>query len=274
MDGFGLGTVVFMIFILYLISSGIRIIAEYERGVVFRLGRIMSIKGPGLRFLIPFGIDRMQKVGMRTITMDIPTQDVITSDNVSMKVNAVVYFKVMDPEKAVLAIEDYYFATSQLSQTTLRSVVGQFSLDELLTKRDAINIKLQGIIDEQTNPWGIKVEMVEVKHIDLPKEMQRAMAKEAEAERERRAKVISAEGELQRSEKLMLASNQLAKSPSALQLAYLQSLNEIAGDKTNTIVFPLPLDMITSFMPSPSKELDPESVTKGIQEISKASDTK
>ena len=272
MDGFGLGTVIFMIFILYLFSSGIRILAEYERGVVFRLGRIMSVKSPGLRFLIPFGIDRMIKVGMRTVTMDIPTQDVITSDNVSLKVNAVVYFKVMDPEKAVLSIEDYYFATSQLSQTTLRSVVGQFSLDELLTKRDAINLKLQGILDEQTNSWGIKVEMVEVKHIDLPKEMQRAMAKEAEAERERRAKVISAEGELQRSEKLMLASNQLAKSPSALQLAYLQSLNEIAGDRTNTIVFPFPLDMINAFLES--KNLDPKSVAKGIQEINKTSNTK
>ena len=272
MDGFGLGTVVFIIFILYLISSGIRIIAEYERGVVFRLGRIMSIKGAGLRFLIPFGIDRMQKVGMRTVTMDIPTQDVITSDNVSLKVNAVVYFKVMNPEKAVLSIEDYYFATSQLSQTTLRSIVGQFSLDELLTKRDAINIKLQGILDEQTNPWGIKVEMVEIKHIDLPKEMQRAMAKEAEAERERRAKVISAEGELQRSEKLMLASKQLAKSPSALHLAYLQSLNEIASDKTNTIIFPLPLDMLAPFLDK--KGLDPKTVVKGIQEINKIAETK
>ncbi len=272
MDGFGLGTVVFMVFILYLISSGIRIIAEYERGVVFRLGRIMSIKGPGLRFLIPFGIDRMQKVGMRTITMDIPTQDVITSDNVSMKVNAVVYFKVMDPEKAVLAVEDYYFASSQLSQTTLRSVVGQVSLDELLTKRDAINVRLQSILDEQTNPWGIKVEMVEVKHIDLPKEMQRAMAKEAEAERERRAKVISAEGELQRSEKLMLASNKLAQSPSALQLAYLQSLNEIAGDRTNTIVFPIPLDMVSTFLEP--KSLDPKAVVEGVKEINKTANTK
>ena len=254
MGGFGMGTVLFLAFILYMIMSGVRIIAEYERGVVFRLGRIINIKSPGLRFLIPFGIDRMLKVGMRTITMDIPTQDVITSDNVSIKVNAVVYFKVMDPEKAVLAVEDYFFATNQLSQTTLRSVVGQFSLDGLLTKREAINIKLQDILDNQTNPWGIKVEMVEVKHIDLPKEMQRAMAKEAEAERERRAKVISADGELQRSEKLMLASNKLAQSPSALQLAYLQSLNEIANDKTNTIVFPLPLEMMKSFLQGVAKK--------------------
>ena len=262
MGGFGMGTVIIIAFILYLFMSGIRIISEYERGVVFRLGRLMGIKSPGLRFLIPFGIDRMMKVGMRTVTMDIPTQDVITSDNVSIKVNAVVYFKVMDPEKAILAVEEYYFATSQLSQTTLRSVVGQVSLDELLTKREAINIKLQDILDAQTNPWGIKVEMVEVKHIDLPKEMQRAMAKEAEAERERRAKVISADGELQRSEKLMLASNKLAQSPSALQLAYLQSLNEIASDKTNTIVFPLPLEMVSSFLESMPKDLKSQVKTK------------
>ncbi len=242
--------IIIAVFVLYLIASGIRILAEYERGVVLRLGRILGVKEPGVRFLIPFGVDRMIKVGMRTITMDIPTQDVITSDNVSMKVNAVVYFKVMNAQKAILAIEDYLFATSQLSQTTLRSVVGQFPLDELLTKRDSINIKLQEILDSQTNPWGIKVEMVEVKHIDLPKEMQRAMAKEAESERERRAKVISAEGEFQRSEKLALASNKLAESPSALQLAYLQTLNEIAGDRSNTIVFPLPLDMIDKFMES------------------------
>ncbi len=257
MGGFGMGTVIFAVFILYLIMSGIRIITEYERGVVFRLGRLLQVKGPGLRFLIPFGIDRMMKIGMRTVTMDIPTQDVITSDNVSIKVNAVVYFKVMDPEKAVLVVEDYFFATSQLSQTTLRSVVGQCSLDHLLTKREAINIKLQDILDVQTNPWGIKVEMVEVKHIDLPQEMQRAMAKEAEAERERRAKVISADGELQRSEKLMLASNKLAQSPSALQLAYLQALNEIASDKTNTIVFPLPLEMVSTFLEHTSKEHTP-----------------
>lgn len=268
MDSLGMGTLVLLGFILYLIMSGIRIIAEYERGVVLRLGRLIDSKSPGLRFLIPFGVDRMIKVGMRTITMDIPTQDVITSDNVSIKVNAVVYFKVMDPEKAILAVEDYFFATNQLAQTTLRSVVGQFSLDGLLTKREAINIKLQDILDAQTNPWGIKVEMVEVKHIDLPKEMQRAMAKEAEAERERRAKVISADGELQRSEKLMLASNKLAQSPSALQLAYLQSLNEIANDKTNTIVFPLPLEMMNSFLqvlPKQKVLKKPEDLSAGKQ---------
>ena len=248
--------IIIAIFIVYLIASGIRVLTEYERGVVFRLGRILGVKDPGVRFLIPFGVDRMIKVGMRTITMDIPTQDVITSDNVSIKVNAVVYFKVMDAQKAILAIEDYLFATSQLSQTTLRSVVGQFPLDELLTKRDSINIKLQEILDVQTNPWGIKVEMVEVKHIDLPKEMQRAMAKEAEAERERRAKVISADGELQRSEKLTLASQKLSESPSALQLAYLQTLNEIASDKSNTIVFPLPLDMVKAFLKQGTKSVD------------------
>ncbi len=229
-----------------ILGSAVRILTEYERGVVFRLGRLIGIKGPGLIILIPY-LDKMIKIGLRTITMDIQPQDVITKDNVSLKVNAVIYFRVIEADKSVIQIEDYYFATSQLAQTTLRSVLGQFPLDELLMNRDSINHKLQEILDRQTEPWGIKVSMVEVKHIDLPKEMQRAMAKEAEAERERRAKVISADGELQRASRLAEASNTLASSPSALQLAYLQALQEIAGDKTSTIVFPMPMDLVKPF---------------------------
>lgn len=230
-----------------ILGSAIRILTEYERGVVFRLGRLIGVKGPGLIILIPY-LDKMIKVGLRTITMDIQPQDVITKDNVSLKVNAVIYFRVIEADKSVIQIEDYYFATSQLAQTTLRSVLGQFPLDELLMNRDSINHKLQEILDRQTEPWGIKVSMVEVKHIDLPKEMQRAMAKEAEAERERRAKVISADGELQRASRLAEASNTLASSPSALQLAYLQALQEVAGDKTSTIVFPMPMDLVKPFI--------------------------
>ncbi len=231
----------------FVLMSSIRILAEYERGIVFRLGRCIGAKGPGLVILIPF-VDQMVKVGMRTITMDIPPQDVITKDNVTIKVNAVVYFRAVDPEKAVIEIEDYYFATSQLAQTTLRAVLGQVSLDVLLSDRESINQKLQEILDRQTEPWGIKVGIVEVKNIDLPPEMQRAMAREAEAERERRAKVISAEGELQRSEKLAQASNILASSPSALQLAYLQTLQEISGKPATTIVFPMPIDLLHAFV--------------------------
>ncbi len=230
-----------------LLFSMIKILQEYERGVVFRFGRAIGVKGPGLIILIPM-VDRMIKVDTRTVTMDIQPQDIITLDNVSMKVNAVVYFKVTDPDAAVNQVEDYLFATSQLAQTTLRSIMGQFQMDEILSNREKINHKLQELLDAATEPWGIKVTTVEVKHIDLPKEMQRAMARQAEAERERRAKVISAEGELQRSEKLMQASLKLAESPSAMQLAYLQSLNEVAGEGTNTIIFPLPIDFFESFM--------------------------
>jgi regulator of protease activity HflC (stomatin/prohibitin superfamily) len=240
------GIVIVVIVVGSLLMSAIRILPEYERAIIFRLGRSVGIKGPGPIFLIPF-IDRMLKVGMRTITMDVPPQDVITKDNVSIKVNAVVYFRVIEPEKAIVQVEDYYFATSQLSQTTLRSVLGQFHLDELLANRDSINHKLQEILDRQTDSWGIKVSMVETKQIDLPEEMRRAMAKEAEAERERRAKVIQAEGEVQRASRLSEASRTLAESPSALQLAYLQALQQIAGDKTSTIVFPMPLDMLRPF---------------------------
>jgi regulator of protease activity HflC (stomatin/prohibitin superfamily) len=238
---------VLAIFALFFFVSTFKVIAEYERAVVLRLGRSIGVKGPGIIILLPI-LDRMIRVGLRTVTMEVPSQDVITKDNVSIKVNAVVYFRAIDPEKAIIQVEDYYFATSQLAQTTLRSVLGQVPMDELLTNRDSINHKLQDILDKQTEAWGIKVTVVEVKNIDLPKDMQQAMAREAEAERERRAKLISADGELQRAARLAEASNILASSPSAIQLAYMQTLTEITGDKTNTIVFPMPLDMIEPFI--------------------------
>lgn len=238
---------VILFFAILFLGSAIKILPEWERGVILRFGRSVGVRGPGLIILIPL-VERILKVDTRTITMDIPPQDVITKDNVSMKVNAVVYFKVISPEEAITRVEDFYFATSQLAQTTLRSVLGQYQLDEALSQRDKINHTLQGMLDRQTEPWGIKISMVEVKQIDLPKEMQRAMAREAEAERERRAKVISAEGELQRAQKLADASHALASSPSALQLAYLQTLTEIAGDKSSTIVFPLPMDVVRPFL--------------------------
>ncbi|MGZ3770571.1 MAG: slipin family protein [Bdellovibrio sp.] len=239
-------TLAIIVVLAIVLTSMVKILNDWERGVVLRLGRAVGVRGPGLILLIPF-IERMIKIGTRTVAMDVQPQDVITKDNVSMQVNAVVYFKVVSPLEAVTKIEDYYFATSQLAQTTLRSVMGQYPLDDVLEHRDKINTALQGILDRHTEAWGIKVTMVEVKQIDLPKEMQRAMAREAEAERERRAKVISAEGEVQRAQKLQEASLTLAASPSALQLAYLQTLTEIAGDKSNTIIFPLPLDMIKPF---------------------------
>lgn len=226
-----------------ILSSMVKILNDWERGVVLRLGRAVGVRGPGLILLIPF-VERMIKIDTRTIAMDVQPQDVITKDNVSMQVNAVVYFKVVSPLEAITKIEDYYFATGQLAQTTLRSVMGQYPLDDVLEHRDKINASLQAILDKHTGTWGVKVALVEVKQIDLPKEMQRAMAREAEAERERRAKVISAEGEVQRAQKLMEASQTLSHSPSALQLAYMQTLTEIAGDKTNTIIFPLPVDII------------------------------
>lgn len=235
--------------------SIIKILPEWERGVVLRFGRSIGVRGPGLIYLIP-GVEKLIRVDTRTITMDIQPQDVITLDNVSMKVNAVIYFRIMDPEAAVTKVEDYYFATGQLAQTTLRSVLGQYQMDDLLANRDKINHTLQGILDKATEPWGIKISVVEVKHIDLPKEMQRAMARQAEAERERRAKVISAEGELQRAEKLKDASRILSDSPSALQLAYLQALTEISNEGTQTIVLPIPLDFIKPFM-------DNSSINKG-----------
>ena len=238
-----MSTIIFIGIVLLLLISGVKILPEWERGVVLQLGRLRSVRGPGFIYIIPL-IEQLVKVDTRTITMDVPPQDIITMDNISLKVNAVVYFRVMAPDQAITRVEDYYFATSQLAQTTLRSVMGQFQMDEILANREKINHRLQEILDKATDPWGVKVSLVEVKHIDLPKEMQRAMARQAEAERERRAKVISADGELQRASKLAEASNLLSASPSALQLAYLQTLTEIAGDKTNTVIFPLPLDLV------------------------------
>lgn len=234
-------------FIAFIVFNVIKILPEWERGVVLRFGRSVGIRGPGLIILIP-GVEKILRVDTRTITMDIKPQDVITLDNVSMKVNAVIYFRVVDSEKSITQVEDYYFATSQLAQTTLRSVLGQYQMDDLLSNRDKINHTLQDILDKATEPWGIKVSVVEVKHIDLPKEMQRAMAKQAEAERERRAKVISAEGEFQRAEKLKQASQIISQSPSALQLAYLQALQEVTGEGKTTIVFPIPIDLFKHFM--------------------------
>lgn len=240
--------IITLVVLVFLIFSVIKILPEWERGVVLRFGRLMRVRGPGLIYLIP-GVEKLIRVDTRTITMDIDPQDVITSDNVSMKVNAVIYFRVVSPDKAVTKIADFYFATTQLAQTTLRSVLGQYEMDDLLSNRDRINHTLQDIIDKATEPWGIKVSVVEVKHIDLPKEMQRAMARQAEAERERRAKVISAEGEVQRAEKLRSAASTISTNPEALQLAYLQTLSEIAGEgSTKTIVFPLPMKFFKSFI--------------------------
>lgn len=238
---------VIILFLLFIISNAVKILREYERGVVFRLGRLIGTKGPGLILLIPL-VDRMVKVSLRTIVMDVPPQDVITKDNVSLKVNAVVYFRVIQADKAVVEVEDYLLATSQLSQTTLRSILGQSHLDELLAEREKINHELQKIIDNQTEPWGIKVSNVEVKHVDLPPEMQRAMAKQAEAERERRAKVIHAEGELQASQKLADAAAIMSQQPQALQLRYLQTLTEVASEKNSTTIFPIPIDLIKPFL--------------------------
>jgi len=240
------GIVFAAIFILYLLQSAIYILKEYERGVVFRLGRVIPVKGPGLILIVPF-IDKLVRVSLRTITMDVPPQDVITQDNVSVKVNAVVYFRVMDPIKAITEIEDYYFATSQIAQTTLRSVLGQSNLDDLLSKRDEINAELQRIIDFQTEPWGIKVTAVEVKNVDLPQEMLRAIARQAEAERERRAKVIHADGEFQAAQKLADAAEIIGTQPHTLQLRFLHTLTEISTEKTNTIIFPIPIDIIRPF---------------------------
>jgi len=245
---FGLGPIVtFVIIAAAALISGIKILKEYERGVVFRLGRMVGARGPGMVYVIP-GIEKMVKLDLRTVTMDIPPQDVITRDNVSVKVNAVLYFRVIDPNLAVREVENYLFATSQLAQVTLRSVCGQGELDELLSEREKINSRIQDILDRQTDPWGIKVVLVELKHIDLPQEMQRAMAKQAEAERERRAKVIHAEGEYQASQKLADAAGVMALQPMALQLRYLQSLVEIASEKNSTTIFPVPIDLLTPFL--------------------------
>ena len=236
-----------IIFIIYFLSSAIKILREYERGVVFRLGRIIPIKGPGLVIIWPI-IDKLVRVSLRTVTMDVPAQDVITKDNISVKVNAVIYFRVMDPIKAITEVEDFYYATSQIAQTTLRSILGQSQLDDLLSKREEVNAELQKVIDFQTEPWGIKVTAVEVKNVDLPAEMQRAIAKQAEAERERRAKIIHAEGEFQASQKLADAAKIIATESGALQLRFLQTLTEIATEKNSTIIFPVPIDLIKPFL--------------------------
>ncbi|KKM90253.1 hypothetical protein LCGC14_1240490 [marine sediment metagenome] len=235
------------IFLIGILASAIRIVNEYERGVIFRLGRLVGAKGPGLFLLIPI-VDKMVKMSLRTITMDVPPQDVITKDNVPVKVNAVVYFKVVNPSKAVVEVENYVMATSQIARTTLRSVLGQAELDDLLAKREDINQKLQKLVDEQTDPWGIKVETVDVKDVELPETMKRAMARQAEAERERRAKIIHAEGESQASVKLAEAATVIAKEPTALQLRYLQTLTEVAAEKNSTIIFPLPIDIVKPLM--------------------------
>ncbi|HQC63178.1 MAG TPA: slipin family protein [Candidatus Marinimicrobia bacterium] len=236
-----------IILLIFLISSAIRVLREYERGVIFRLGRLIAAKGPGLFFLIPV-VDRMVKVSLRTVVLDVPPQDIITKDNVSVKVNAVVYFRVVDPSKAVVEVEDYLYATSQLSQTTLRSILGQAELDELLSSREKINAELQTILDTHTDPWGIKVSQVEIKHVDLPQEMQRAMAKQAEAERERRAKVINAEGEFQAATKLAQAAEIMNKEPITIQLRFLQTLREVAAENNSTTIFPVPIDLFKPFV--------------------------
>jgi regulator of protease activity HflC (stomatin/prohibitin superfamily) len=249
------GFILAVLLLAYFITSAIKILREYERGVVFRLGRLIPIKGPGLIIIWPV-IDKLIKVDLRTVTFDVPSQDIITQDNISVKVNAVVYFRVIDPTKAITAVEDFHYATSQISQTTLRSVLGQSSLDELLSKRDELNSQLQKIIDEQTEPWGIKVTAVEVKNVDLPSEMMRAIAKQAEAERERRAKIIHAEGEFQASQKLSEAAAIISKEPTTLQLRFLQTLTEVATEKNSTIIFPIPIDLIEPFMKHIKKESD------------------
>src|ERR687891_1589574 len=251
MFGFGpLAT--FLVIVVVLIISGIKILKEYERAVVFRLGRMVGSRGPGLVYVIP-GIEKMVRMDLRTVTMDVPPQDVITRDNVSVKVNAVLYFRVLEPNQAVREVENYLFATSQQAQTTLRSVCGECQLDELLAERDKINAQVQTIIDQNTDPWGIKVSQVAIKHIDLPQEMQRAMAKQAEAERERRAKVIHAEGEFQASQKLADAAEVISKEPSAMHLRLLQSLVQVAAENNSTVVLPIPADLLTHMLNKPKQ---------------------
>ena len=236
-----------LVLVLIFLSSAVKILNEYERGVVFRLGRVIGSKGPGLILLIP-AIDKMVRVDLRVVAMDVPAQDVITRDNVTIKVSAVLYFRVIDPNRAIVGVENYLYATSQLSQTTLRSVCGQAELDELLAEREKINAHLQEILDKDTEPWGVKVAKVEIKNIDLPQEMQRAIAKQAEAERERRAKVIGSEGEFQAAQKLSDAAKIIAENPIALQLRYLQTLREVAAENNSTTIFPVPIDLLTPFM--------------------------
>ncbi len=238
---------VVLFFLLVVLASAVKVVQEYERGVVFRLGRLAGVRGPGLILLLPF-IERMTKVDLRTVTMDVPAQEVITKDNVTIRVNAVVYFRVLEPQLAVVNVADFIRATSQISQTTLRSILGQSALDDLLAEREVINQQLQKIIDDQTEPWGVKVSVVEVKDVELPQSMQRAMARQAEAEREKRAKIIHAEGEFQASRQLAEAADVIDKSPVALQLRYLQTLNEIGTEKNTTIVFPLPIELLSGLL--------------------------
>ncbi|MDO9541402.1 MAG: slipin family protein [Kiritimatiellia bacterium] len=249
----GPGIIVFLAIVVFIIANSVRILREYERGVVFRLGRFVGVRGPGLIILIPL-FEKMVRVTLRIVAMDVPPQEVVTRDNVSVKVNAVLYFQVFEPGKAIIAVEDYLYATSQMGQTTLRAVLGEHELDDLLSSREKINQKLQKIMDERTDPWGVKVSAVEVKDVDLPENMKRAIAKQAEAERERRAKVIHADGEFQASGKLKDAANVMAAQPIAIQLRYLQTLTEIATEKNSTIVFPLPLDIISYFLKSKMPE--------------------
>ncbi|HBE92919.1 MAG TPA: hypothetical protein DDW55_10465 [Gammaproteobacteria bacterium] len=240
-------TIIVIVLVIAFLASAIRILREYERGVVFMLGRFWKVKGPGFIIIIPL-VQQMVRVDLRTVVMDVPTQDVISRDNVSVKVNAVVYFRVVDSEKAIIQVENFYMATSQLAQTTLRSVLGQHELDEMLAEREKLNIDIQSILDKQTDAWGIKVSNVEIKHIDLDESMIRAIAKQAEAERTRRAKVIHAEGEMQAAEKLLDAAKTLSQQSQALQLRYLQTLTEIAGERSNTIVFPLPMELVENLI--------------------------
>jgi regulator of protease activity HflC (stomatin/prohibitin superfamily) len=238
---------VIAIFVIILLSAAIKVLPEYQRAVIFRLGRLIPVKGPGIIIIIPI-VDRLQRVDLRTITMDVPPQEVITKDNVPVKVNAVVYFRVLEPSKAIVQVQNFMLATSQIAQTTLRSVLGQADLDHLLTEREKINQRLQEIIDEQTDPWGVKVSIVELKDVEIPQGMQRAMARQAEAERERRAKVIAAEGEFQASEKVTAAAEVLDRTPTALQLRYLQTLVEISAEKSSSVVFPLPIELLSAFV--------------------------
>ena len=252
----GLGIVV--VFLFMLVSSAVRVLREYERAVVFRLGRFVGVRGPGLFLLIPM-VDRMVKISLRVITMDVPPQDVITKDNVSIKVNAVLYFRVVDPEGAVISVEDFYYATSQMAQTTLRSIVGQHELDEILSAREKVNLQLQTIIDERTDPWGIKVTSVEIKDVDLPQEMRRAIGRQAESERERRAKKIHAQGEFEAAETLASAAGEMERHPIALQLRTLSTLSEIAAERNSTIIFPLPFELLRALehLAGPATPVDP-----------------
>jgi len=244
--------VIIVVLALFILANAVRILREYERGVIFRLGRLIGAKGPGLILLIPM-VDKMVKVSLRTVPMDVPPQDIITRDNVTVKVNAVAYFRVMEPTKAIVDVVDYIYATSQIAQTTLRSILGQVELDDLLSNREKINRELQKIIDDQTEPWGVKVSIVEVKNVDLPQEMQRAIARQAEAERERRAKVIHAEGEAQAAEKINQAAKILGETPVGIQLRYLQTLVEISSEKNSTTLFPIPIDLIKPFIEKATK---------------------